>query len=302
MKILFNLVKITLEGCGDFQKGSMTLDGTGVTKSALELQKHFEAWMLEGAGTEGVASGVLPEKGVLEFKFQADLRLPTDGEALSNVKMLSARMLCTDMRQDTFSFAQSFKHLLKGSHLSCQQALELVHLIPATNSTRRALCVETCMTKLSDPHLQYLLLQELTDTEYEVVQKRQGSVAFAFTPANPTGHHRLDLSKNSEREIALHLVRFKNTQVATEEALYALSLGRVGGVRVHFDRVWRNGMLNRKPLPYSPTFVLPRDGIFEIDFVQVCVSHTLGAGVCVTYTLCRCVCHTHFVLYAGVRV
>ena len=90
-----------------------------------------------------------------------------------------------------------------------------------------------------------------------------------FTPGNPTGHHRLDLSKQAERDVALHLMRCKNTQQVEEDAEREACSHRVGGKRVKFDRSWRNASLNRKPFAFDPAWVLPRTGTLELDFVEI---------------------------------
>jgi hypothetical protein len=350
LKILFSLVKISVEGRGDFQKGSMQLDGRSVSLSAAELQRHFEAWIVEE--TPGGGSRLLPEKGELKCRFLSNMGMPSDGEELAEAKMLRARALVV-MPGTDFEFAASFAHLLKGYHLSTQQALSLLRLIAPSESTRRALCVEACINRLSNPQQQHLLLQELSDLEHDLVLKRLGLRAFEYTPGilaspsrlgrlhcfrstasatstaspppshylpshsirtplflssdggtttsicpwplpraprprgrctpprcrahrarhwctgNPTGFHRLDLSKEPEREVALHLIRFKNSQMLAEEAAWQASKDRVGGVRPKFDRVWRNALLNREPMTYHPTFVLPKQGILSLDFVQI---------------------------------
>jgi hypothetical protein len=62
-------------------------------------------------------------------RFLADMRMPTENDILSNVKMVSARACCMDMSRSDFEFAASFSHLLKGHHLSVAQALELLNLM-----------------------------------------------------------------------------------------------------------------------------------------------------------------------------
>ena len=50
---------------------------------------------------------------------------------------------------------------------------------------------------------------------------------------------------------------------------------RVGGPRVWFDRVWRNCLLGGKPCQFDPSWALPKEGILELDFVQITkVGHT----------------------------
>jgi hypothetical protein len=64
-------------------------------------------------------------------RFLADMRMPTENDILSNVKMVSARACCMDMSRSDFEFAASFSHLLKGHHLSVAQALELLNIMYA---------------------------------------------------------------------------------------------------------------------------------------------------------------------------
>ena len=54
---------------------------------------------------------------------------------------------------------------------------ELLDRIPKAESTRRSLCVEACLSRLSDSRHQHLLLAALTDAEYQILQKKMGHVA-----------------------------------------------------------------------------------------------------------------------------
>ena len=69
MRILYNLVKISIEGLGNFERGSMKVDGKHVSFSAPELQRHFEAWIFESADGASSSHTVLPEKGSISFRF-----------------------------------------------------------------------------------------------------------------------------------------------------------------------------------------------------------------------------------------
>ena len=75
-------------------------------------------------------------------RFLADMRMPTENDILSNVKMVSARACCMDMSRSDFEFAASFSHLLKGHHLSVAQALELLNIMYA--------CVCVCARALAE--------------------------------------------------------------------------------------------------------------------------------------------------------
>ena len=108
---------------------------------------------------------------------------------------------------------------------------------PLDESGKRVACVEACINKLCNPQNSQILLDQLNDGEYDMLQKRLGLLAFTFTASNPTGHHRFDLSKPSERECALRLVRFKNTEAQQEAKEHAACEGRVGGKRVQVPHV-----------------------------------------------------------------
>jgi hypothetical protein len=198
------------------------------------------------------------------------MRAPEEDHVLSQVKMVNARYCCSGVSQfSDFEFAASFLHLLKGQHLSTAQAIELLSLIPPEEQDKRVICVEACINKLTNPRLSQKVLDKLNDAEYEQLQKRLGMLALSFTAANPTGHHRFDLSKPPERECAMRLVRIKNTEAEQEAKEEAACEGRVGGKRIQFDRVWRNAFLNRKPLVYDGVMSVPSEGILELDFVQI---------------------------------
>jgi len=239
MRILFDLVKIVLEGNGSFKSDSIKIDGKTTTLNAVTLHKYFEARILDvDVDTASSDALALPSKGVLEFTFLSTMLMPGDGKEMPDARMAILREVIS--LQTDFEFNDSFNTRLKGFHLSADQSRTLLRMIPAENETRRVMCVEACIHKLSNPHLRNLVLQDLNDSEYQMVQKQLGLTAFSFTPANPTGFYRLDLSKDSEREVALNLLRFKNTQEKTEKDEWQATVGRMGGRRPNFDRIFLN--------------------------------------------------------------
>jgi Ran GTPase-activating protein (RanGAP) involved in mRNA processing and transport len=104
-----------------------------------------------------------------------------------------------------------------------------------------------------------------------------GQVSFEYTPNNPTGHHKLDLSEPAQRDICLRLLEIKNEMQAREEQLRSFysSGKRAGGRRedacdaAELERVWRNGRLDGAALPYREGWKVPRSGTLEVDFVCV---------------------------------
>jgi hypothetical protein len=101
--------------------------------------------------------------------------------------------------------------------------------------------------------------------------------SFDFTPNNPTGYHRLDLSDTAQREICMRLVELKNETEGREVQLREFySLGRRAGGRradvednADLERVWRNGKLDGAPFKFRTDWKVPHSGILELDFVQI---------------------------------
>jgi hypothetical protein len=258
-----------LEGNGSFKSGSIKINSKPTTLNAVTLQKYFEARILD-ADVDTASSDVLalPSKGVLEFTFLATMLMPGDGKEMPDARMAILSEVIS-LAQSDFEFSDSFNTLLKGFHLSADQSRTLLRMIPADNASRRVMCVVSCIHKLSNPELRIFLLQELNDSEYQMAKKQLGLTAFSFTPANPTGFYRLDLSKDSEREVALNLLRFKNTQAQTEKKEFQDTIGRMGGKRTNFDRVWRNAVLNGRQFIFDTSFKLPKKGILEVNIVEI---------------------------------
>jgi hypothetical protein len=67
-----------------------------------------------------------------------------------------------------------------------------------------------CFHKLVESNRQKELLTWCSEAERKALEKQLGEVSFKFTPNNPTGFHKLDLSDNSQREIATRLTEIRN--------------------------------------------------------------------------------------------
>ena len=102
-------------------------------------------------------------------------------------------------------------------------------------------------------------------------------MSFDFTPNNPTGFHKIDLSDSAQRDICLRLVEIKNEMVARElqfREFYSKNK-RAGGVRddssksTDFERVWRNGKLDQATFVFYDGWKVPKSGFLEVDFVAL---------------------------------
>jgi hypothetical protein len=102
-------------------------------------------------------------------------------------------------------------------------------------------------------------------------------VSFDFTPNNPTGYYKLDLSDPAQRDICQRLVETKNEMAARELQLrefYATDK-RAGGGRnnsskhLDFELVWRNSKLDQAQFVFFDGWKVPRSGVLEVDFVAL---------------------------------
>ena len=92
-----------------------------------------------------------------------------------------------------------------------------------------------------------------------------------YTPNNPTGYHRLDLSDPAQRDLCLRLLELRNAMLPRLQQLAEhYAAGRSGGRREDhtvdpdLERVWRNATvlpcsMHRSPFPCSLlAFPFPR--------------------------------------------
>jgi hypothetical protein len=134
-----------------------------------------------------------------------------------------------------------------------------------------------CYHKIVESGRNKEILTWASDGERKMIQKQLGDVSFSFTPNNPTGHHKLDLSDMSQREIAIRLTEIRNdTEPRMEQLKSFYSSGKRSGGRretadddIELERAWRNSKFDGNVLRWSNDWKLPHHGILEVDFVEV---------------------------------
>jgi len=219
------------------------------------------------AGVDRTLS-VLPDKGMLEFSFGSFLKPPPTGQPLS------ANLLEKLLRElaDTNLMAQASKDIvvsvMHGNFINIAQTRQLLSV--NNDAEFRLLVLEANFNAFSDPHLRPALLADLAPSERKRLQRRVGPASWFFTALNPTGHYTLNLNRPMDRQVALALMAFKNREQEWEEKNAKTEGVRVGGTRdKNLDRVWRNAKFNHRPHKYENTWVLPRHGTLQLDFVQI---------------------------------
>lgn len=117
--------------------------------------------------------------------------------------------------------------------------------------------------KIVDRHLRYDLIQLLPsyDSKQSAMKLLKG--AYTFNYFNPTGHYRLKLSNQVERDVAVTLLMFnrKYKQFVEQGNPDTSQMGNLSW--------FRNEKTNGVPFVYNEEYVLPEQGYFEWDFVYL---------------------------------
>ena len=112
------------------------------------------------------------------------------------------------------------------------------------------------------------LIALLDDETREKLNKRMTDSARSFTPANPSGYYRLDLSKQPEREVALRLMEIRNAEIEDMKKLPRpkgeLAVNKTTVAEHHM----RNCMLDSKAFAFTSSYRLPIIGILSFDFTS----------------------------------
>jgi hypothetical protein len=111
----------------------------------------------------------------------------------------------------------------------------------------------------------------LTESEQRHLKLLLGPTAFAFTPNNPTGHHRLDLSLKEERDIGIKILDARNGNEQVLKEYTETVNARSGGPRDHFELCWLNAHLDGEVLQISPSSKKKdrRDSESKIKWVEL---------------------------------
>ncbi len=112
------------------------------------------------------------------------------------------------------------------------------------------------------------LLALLDDETRAKLDARMSDSARSFTPANPSGYYRLDLSKQPEREVALRLMEIRNAEIEDLKKLPRpkgeLAVNKTTLAEHHI----RNASLDSNHFVFTNSWRLPVTGILSFDFTS----------------------------------
>lgn len=112
------------------------------------------------------------------------------------------------------------------------------------------------------------LLALLDDETRAKLEQRVTDSARSFTPANPSGYYRLDLSKQPEREVALRLMEIRNAEIEDMKKLPRpkgeLAVNKTTASEHHI----RNASLDSNAFVFTSAWRLPNVGLLSFDFTS----------------------------------
>jgi hypothetical protein len=96
------------------------------------------------------------------------------------------------------------------------------------------------------------------------LKQQIGTNAYFFSSFNPTGHYRLDLNIEVQRNVAKNLLVTNKKMSAAVKAKECVDRSQVGN-----QSCFRNERVNNFKFEMTPNWRLPDQGIFEFDFVYL---------------------------------
>ena len=96
------------------------------------------------------------------------------------------------------------------------------------------------------------------------LKQKIGTNAYYFSCFNPTGHYRLDLNVEVQRNIAKNLLVVNKKMYAAVKAKESVDRSQIGN-----QSCFRNEKVNNFKFEMTPTWRLPDQGIFEFDYVYL---------------------------------
>ena len=142
-----------------------------------------------------------------------------------------------------------------------EQVQEIILTI--SDSENRLKAISHLYGKILDKQVRYKLFALLDNEAMSLIQNYIGQ-AYNFTYFNPGGHYKLKLSNIAERDVALQILHLNF------EYLKAVNEGeKIDTSKWGNSSCFRNESLDGIKFQYMPGWNLPRQGVFEFDFVYL---------------------------------
>jgi hypothetical protein len=253
--VLQNMAVLQLRGNGCFASGTVRLDDRPWSIPTGEKVMQWQP-PVKGVVSLTFISNRQPPKADSTFT-EAELRLYLTALATSKMQVERSGILHTLVTGESFLKPAQARLILSQCQGSSERVAFVAAAIYRVHST-------------NPPHQEIdRLKSQLTPAEQSILDHSLGADARTFTPANASGHYRLDLAKAPEREVAMRLMEIRNA-----EREWASSLPPPKGMLVVCgeeiaEKHMRNMTIDGDRVHMTRDFKLPKDGILSLDFTSI---------------------------------
>lgn len=253
--VLQNMAVLQLRGNGSFASGSVRLDD--------------KPWTIPTG--EKVMQWQPPDKGVVSLTFISNRQPPKADSTFTEAEL---RLYLTALATSKMQVERSgILHTLVTGESFLKPAQARLILSQCQGSSERIAFVAAAIYRIhstNPPHQEIdRLKSQLTPAEQSILDHSLGADARTFTPANASGHYRLDLAKAPEREVAMRLMEIRNAErewagsLPPPKGLLAVCADEVA------EKHMRNITIDGDKVIMTRDFKLPKDGILSLDFTSI---------------------------------
>jgi Ran GTPase-activating protein (RanGAP) involved in mRNA processing and transport len=213
----------------------------------------------------------LPNKGILSFKFELEQQKSSDCDALDSTDMLIIERLFQLAAKGSDREALIFMITSGAVLLKSEQVASLFQKYMKTPQEQVQL-VTKCLFRLVDSDAKDSLIEMLSPEAMLIFRRITSQYTRLFTPNNPTGKYKLDLTRESDYELFEKLM--DDRDIFQRELLRRHKAGRPGDLQCNKAAPPEFVFLNLKydaeelELPASRYRPDRRSGIIEFDYVS----------------------------------
>ena len=212
----------------------------------------------------------LPEKGILSFKFEMHRSKPAEEDSLNNTDMIMIERLFQLAARGSDREALIFMITSGGTFIKSEHVAFLFQKYMKTPQEQVQL-VTKCMFRLLDSDAKDSLIDMLSPEAFAIFKRTTSQYTRLFTPNNPTGRYKLDLSQETDYELFMTLLSARD--IAHREMLRRHKAGRPGDLACNKmappEYVFINLKYDNENLELPVSHWNPeRRGLLEFDYVE----------------------------------
>jgi len=207
----------------------------------------------------------VPWEGVLSFTYMQTKMIPTEKSAVSDEVMLRLEVLIRQ-RIDSLGIASVMEFLTEmAPHLyfTFDQATAITSVLGNSQYDYAALWAVLYPRIVGFKKHREKIIDKLKPETLPRFVKDLGAMWYT-NPDNPTGHYRLDLAVEVDRQCALRLQEFSNEERDERKRLKLFDLSQKGN-----GENWRNEKYKKRPFTVTESYLIPDEGVLEFDYISM---------------------------------